>query len=125
MPCRRSAVVLLTVFTLTAAGADWRQFRGPGGLGTSAETGLPTEWSAQKNILWKTRLPGPGTSSPVAVGDRIFLTCYTGYALDPQAPGNMDDLRRHVLCVDRTNGKNVWTKEFKPVLPEHRYVGEG
>ncbi len=85
---------------------DWRQFRGPGGLGTSAETGLPVEWSSHKNIVWTTRLPGPGTSSPVIVGDRIFLTCYTDYAVDADAPGNMADLKRHLVCVDRSERQN-------------------
>jgi outer membrane protein assembly factor BamB len=122
----RAAFVLLCVLGVCAAvGADWRQFRGPGGLGTSAETGLPLEWSSQKNVVWRTRLPGPGGSSPVTVGDRIFLTCYTGYALDPKKPGDMADLRRHVLCVERRGGKIRWAKEIAPVLPEHEYQGEG
>jgi|GEM_PF-6684042 len=35
----------------------------------------------------------------------IFLTCYSGYALDEaKDPGKMDDLRRHVLCVKRRMG---------------------
>ncbi len=123
---RRLPYLFLAVFGVSAlAGADWRQFRGPGGLGTSTEKGLPLEWSSQKNIVWKTPLPGPGTSSPVTIGDRIFLTCYTGYALDTSDPGNMNELKRHVLCVDRKNGKILWTKEFAPVLPEHQYRGEG
>jgi outer membrane protein assembly factor BamB len=105
--------------------ADWTQFRGPGGLGTSAEKNLPVEWSSHKNIVWSTRLPGPGTSSPTIVGDRIFLTCYTGYAVDADAPGKMSDLKRHLVCVDRQSGKILWTKQFDPVLPEHQYAGEG
>jgi outer membrane protein assembly factor BamB len=118
--------VLLCVLGVCAAtGADWRQFRGPGGLGTSAEKGLPLEWSPQKNLVWKTPLPGPGGSSPVTVGDRIFLTCYSGYAVDAKSPGNMADLRRHVLCIERHGGKILWTKEIPPVLPEHKYEGEG
>jgi len=108
-----------------ATAADWSQFRGPGGLGTSAETGLPVEWSSHKNIVWTTRLPGPGTSSPVVVGDHIYLSCYTGYAVNADAPGRMADLKRHLVCVDRANGKILWTKQFDPVLPEHVYAGEG
>src|SRR6266542_2801476 len=117
---RWPAYVLLFVLGVgTAAPADWSQFRGPGGLGTSPEKGLPIEWSSQKNIVWRTRLPGPGGSSPVTAGHRIFLTCYSGYALTPKDPGKMADLRRHALCVDRNSGKILWTKEFEPVLPEH------
>jgi outer membrane protein assembly factor BamB len=118
--------LLFTVGLSTAAvAADWRQFRGPGGLGVSDEKNLPIEWSSQKNVVWKTKLPGPGASSPVTVGGRIFLTCYTGYGLDKKTPGKMDDLRRHLVCVDRATGKILWTKEFVPVLPEHQYQGEG
>jgi outer membrane protein assembly factor BamB len=106
-------------------GADWSQFRGPHGLGTSPEKGLPVHWSAKKNIVWKTRLPGPGTSSPVTVANRIFLTCYTGYAQGDGNPGKMEDLRRHMVCADRKNGKILWSKKFDPVLPEHAYQGEG
>ena len=61
----------------------------------------------------------------MTVGQRVFLTCYSGYAVDQAKPGNMDDLRRHLLCVDRGSGQIRWTKEFPPVLPEHKYAGEG
>ncbi len=37
----------------------------------------------------------------------------------------MEDLRRHVVCLDRTGEKVLWTKGFEPALPEHRYAGEG
>ena len=48
----------------------------------------------------------------MTLGNRIFLTCYTGYALEARNPGKMDDLRRHVLCIGRDSGKIVWSKEF-------------
>jgi outer membrane protein assembly factor BamB len=123
---RRFALTYFLAFGLCSVmGADWTQFRGPDGQGITAEKGLPVTWSAHKNIVWKTPLPGPGTSSPVTAGDRIFLTSYTGYALSRDKPGKMENLRRHVLCVDHRNGQILWSKEFKPVLPEHEYRGEG
>ncbi len=123
---RRTAFVLLVLFGVcNATSADWRQFRGPDGQGVSNEKGLPVEWSAQQNLLWKTRLPGPGSSSPVVVGNRVFVTCYSGYALDTKKPGNMDDLKRHLLCVDQRSGNVLWAKEFAAELPEHVYKGEG
>jgi outer membrane protein assembly factor BamB len=94
-------------------------------MGTSAEKDLPVKWSSHDNLVWKTRLPGPGTSSPVVLGNRIFLTCYTGYAVVAGKPGNVADLRRHLLCIARDSGKVLWTKEFEPLLPEHQYRGEG
>jgi outer membrane protein assembly factor BamB len=117
--------VFLCSLGVSALAADWSEFRGPGGLGTSTETGLPVHWSSEKNVAWKTRLPGAGTSSPITVGNRVFVTCYSGYAVDPKAPGKMQDLRRHVVGVDRKDGSVLWAKEFMPELPEHEYVGEG
>jgi outer membrane protein assembly factor BamB len=101
-------------------GADWTQFRGPGGSGISAETGLPTTWSSKENIVWRTKLPGPGTSSPIVVGKRLYLTCYSGYGLEP-GKGEMDNLMRHLVCIDRAKGEILWTKDFKPTLPESKY----
>ena len=61
---------------LTAAGraSDWPQFRGPGGSATTAEKGLPAEWGSDKNIAWKTTVPGYGWSSPIVWGDKVFVT---------------------------------------------------
>jgi len=114
---------LLTI--AAASAADWRQFRGPDGLGVSDEKGLPVEWSADKNIAWKVKLPGAGASSPVTSGKRVFITCYSGYAMEVKNPGKMDELRRHLICFDRADGKQLWAKEFMPSLPEHKYEGEG
>jgi len=105
---------------VTAIGADWTQFRGPGGSGVSTDTGLPTTWSAKENVVWRTKLPGPGTSSPIVVGKRVYVTCYTGYGLEP-GKGEMDDLMRHLVCIDRAKGEILWTKDFKPKLPESKY----
>jgi outer membrane protein assembly factor BamB len=123
--CRLACCVLFLIGLCTAVGADWRQFRGPGGLGASAEKGLPVKWSSTENIVWRTKLPGPGASSPVTVGNLVFVTCYSGYGLDPKEPGKQEDLRRHLLCVDRLTGNILWTKDFEPSLPEHKYSGEG
>src|SRR5499427_7818607 len=46
-------------------GSNWPQWRGPQSLGVSEEKNLPAEWGADKNIVWKTALPGRGHSSPI------------------------------------------------------------
>ncbi len=114
----------IVIFPCAAMADDWTQFRGPGGLGKSAETGLPVEWSSSRNVVWQADLPGPGASSPICLGDRVFVTCYSGYGLQPNE-GDQQKLRRHVLCFDRAAGKVKWQLEFKPKLPEHNYRGEG
>ncbi len=114
------ASVISMAIADVANAADWKRFRGPDGSAISDEKGLPTEWSESKNIVWKTTLPGPGTSSPITQGDRIYVTAYSGYGLEPDQ-GDMNKLMRHVLCLDRNSGKIVWQKEFKPLLPESTY----
>ena len=121
---RLLAAVLLAGSTVALSAADWTQFRGKGGLGISAETGLPTQWSSGENIAWKAEMPGPGASCPITLGERVFITCYSGYGLEANA-GDQKDLVRHLLCLNRKSGEIVWHKKFEPKLPEHNYRGEG
>jgi len=91
-------------------------------LGVSTEKGLPVTWNAQQNVTWKTELPGPGTSSPIVVGNRIFLTCYTGYNVPGQPGGDMNDLKRFVVCLDRGSGRIQWSQEVASALPEQEKI---
>ena len=100
---------------------DWMQFRGPHGNAVSTDTGLPEKWSERENVLWKTKLPGFGTSSPITVGDAIFVTCYSGYGESAENPGEQSALMRHLVCLDRKTGAVRWTKDVKPALPESKY----
>lgn len=102
-------LVALTAATV-AAEKTWPGFRGPGGLGISAERGLAVEWSGTENVAWKTDLPGPGGSSPVVWNDRIFITCYSGYGLDESDPGDPADLKRHLVCLNRDDGRIIWDR---------------
>ncbi len=69
-------------------GDDWPQFRGPGGAGVSSEKALPLEWSADKNVQWKVKIPGIGWSSPIVWGDKVFVTsAYTENQKKPRAGG--------------------------------------
>lgn len=112
--------VMLTTAFLTSVpqqtqAADWSQFRGPSGNGVSQTTGLPTEWSSEKNIVWKAKLPGHGSSSPVLFGDQVFVTSYTGYGLTEEDNGNPSDLRLHVISVNRDSGEIMWDESVSPI----------
>lgn len=102
--------VIVVLWIQVGAAADWPQFRGADRCGVSEEIGLPLEWSAKTNIAWRAELPGPGSSSPIIFGDRVYVTCYSGYGLDVKAPGVLADLERHLVCVDRATGKVQWTR---------------
>jgi hypothetical protein len=124
LKCRRSIVVQLciVIFLGQALFAEnWPQFRGPDGLGISQEQNLPVSWSETENVLWKTKMPGYGASSPIALNGKLYITCYSGYGMGRNR-GRMEDLRLHVVCVNSTNGQIIWNKQIKPVLPESKTV---
>lgn len=100
-------VAFLTL-ALAAFADNWPAWRGPDGTGHSKETNLPVEWSAEKNIRWKAKLPGPGNSSPIVWGDRVFVT----QALDVDMKANIAK-RRAVLCFDKKDGKQLWERSLE------------
>ena len=106
--------------------SDWTRFRGPNGTGISPDADpLPTAFGEKENLQWKVALPGAGVSCPIVVGEKVFVSCYSGYGVDRQNPGNMKDLKRHLVCFDRASGKTLWEKTIDAVLPEDEYVGMG
>lgn len=79
--------------------ADWACWRGPDGLGVSAEKTAPLAWSKEKGIVWKAEVPGKGASSPIVVGDRVYLTTQTS------------ENGLHLLAYDRKTGAVAWDRE--------------
>lgn len=119
----KTTILSLAALSITLTAADWPQFRGPLANGVTMETGLPLEWSEKKNMLWRTELPGPGSSSPIVSGDRVFLTCYSGYGTNIQNPGELSELKRHALCLDRKSGKILWDHAIAASSPDKPYQG--
>lgn len=116
----------IAALSVTFAQADWLRFRGPNGTGISSDSKPAlTKWSPTENIKWKVALPGSGASSPIVVGEKAFVTCYSGYGIDRGKPGNIKDLKRHLVCVDRSSGEIAWTKTIDAAQPEDPYSGMG
>ncbi|MGJ8694720.1 MAG: PQQ-binding-like beta-propeller repeat protein [Verrucomicrobiaceae bacterium] len=92
---------LLTLFlALQATASDWPQWRGPTMDNHAAADAAPvTEWSPDKNVLWKTDLPGLGHSTPIVVGAQIFLTT-----------GDTEKGTQSLISINRASGKIQWTK---------------
>jgi outer membrane protein assembly factor BamB len=115
-----------SVFGQDAAASDWDRFRGPNGTGVSADTDpLPTTFDESENLQWKTALPGAGVSCPIVVCENAFVTCYSAYGLNRQDSGSIDDLKRHLVCIDRRTGKTLWEKTIAAVQPEDPYSRMG
>lgn len=106
-----AAVAAVSTLPSLVRAEDWPEFRGPQRQGQSSATGLPTEWNGadNKNVMWKAAVPGVGWSSPVVIGDRIYLTTAvpTGGEEKPEA-----DRSLRALCLGAADGKILWDKEI-------------
>jgi len=124
----KKLTVIITLILLLAGNnssyaSDWTGFRGPGMRGHSQDTGLALSWSDTENIQWKAPLPGPGSSSPIIIGNKILITCYSGYGLDRDNPGDPSQLKRHLVCIRAGDGKVLWDQSMGAVQPELPYKG--
>lgn len=97
-------VVFGCAMLLTAAAADWPQWRGPARDGISKETGLLQEWPAEgPTLLWQKPGLGDGYSTPAVVGERIFLVSNKG----------LED--EYVQALDVKNGEQFWSTRIGKV----------
>jgi outer membrane protein assembly factor BamB len=85
-----------------APAADWPQFRGANGTGVSAEKNLPVGFTDKDGVRWKSEIPGRGVSSPVVVGNKVFVS---------SSSGTRDD-RLHLLAFDTATGKKLWHRQL-------------
>ena len=96
--CLSPLLLILGVFGHFSYAENWPQFRGPRGDGTSHEKNVPTRWSQNENIAWKTAPRGTGHSSPVVWENSVFLTSAT------------ENGERLLARIDATSGKLLWDK---------------
>ena len=89
-------VLLLLVVANLSEAEDWPRFRGPNGAGVVDGT-VVGEPSLKDNLMWKTAVPR-GHSSPVIVGDRIYLTA-------------VEDEKLFTLALDRKTGRVLWRRQ--------------
>lgn len=89
-------IVFLTFPLAVVAEEEWTRFRGPNGTGHSKSTGLPTTWGEKSNVVWKTPIHDKGWSSPVVLGNQVWLTT-----------AREDGKEQWAICIDRDSGKVV------------------
>lgn len=96
---RKPALALAGALAFAVPGRadNWPAWRGPEGTGVSRETHLPTRWSRTENIRWRAPLPDRGNSTPIAWGNRVFIT----QAIEHEG-------RRTVMGFDRADGRLLW-----------------
>ena len=75
-------IIFFSVITIFLWGMDshsdsekyWHQWRGPQASGVSPHGDPPIEWNENKNVRWKTEIPGQGHATPIVWDDTVFVT---------------------------------------------------
>ncbi|MGL4595738.1 MAG: PQQ-binding-like beta-propeller repeat protein [Thermoguttaceae bacterium] len=110
--------VLVLCFSMSwICAEEWKNWRGNTFNGRSNETNLPTNWSEESNILWKTAIPAWGASTPIVLGDSIFFTTHEN---DSSPEGRMA-----ILHLNKTTGNIVWKREVAKGRAPRAGDGEG
>ncbi len=90
---------IFVFLAICSLAADWPGWRGPTGDGRAPDTGYPLVWSESEKIKWKSPLEGTGHSSPIVVGDKLFVT------------GCVEAKKERVLyCLHALTGKKLWER---------------
>ncbi|WP_176159661.1 PQQ-binding-like beta-propeller repeat protein [Prosthecobacter debontii] len=114
---------LLPLFFLSAvSAADWPRFLGPTGAAAVSGAEIPLTWSASQNMAWKYTSPGPGSSSPIVVGDKVLFTSWSGYG-DKEGADDPSKLQRHLVCLNLADGSRVWEAIVASAAREDLYEG--
>lgn len=115
-----------------ATADNWPGFRGPGVMGQSSGTNLPETWSPDRNIAWKTAIPGTGWSSPAIWEGRVYITTVVsegteedhkkGLYLRGEREKSAQVHHWRVYALDLKDGKELWMREVhtgSPTNPRH------
>lgn len=113
----------------TRGSAEWPQWRGPANTGVAVAR-VPVTWGDTQHVRWKIEIPGRGFSTPVAAGDRLFLTTAIPTGTTPAASGGSgpgggagagQEHSLQVLAVDRASGKILWQQTAATTVPHEGY----
>lgn len=123
-----TSLILGAAVLNAAAQNNWPQFRGEQSLGISTNPNLPTTWSTNLNVAWKTTVPGYGWSSPIVWGDKIFLTSVVRDGeVEPPKKGLYFGGERKTPTTNTQHwlvyafawdtGKKLWEREVHAAVP--------
>ncbi len=107
--------LLLAAVSLSA---DWRQWRGPTNNGVAA-TAAPEKFSSDEGVKWRIPIEGRGFSTPIVLGERMFLTTATPVA--PEGEFDSGEQKFIVMALDKNTGKTIWEKTATTATPHEGY----
>ncbi|QEF98319.1 hypothetical protein Mal15_23710 [Stieleria maiorica] len=112
MPRSLIAAICLFAATNQLPAADWPAFLGPEGAARSSDV-VPTTWSNSENLAWKVDLPGTGSSSPIIIGDHLYVVTRRSGTIIFKPGDSFGPLARNVIEDDETVSQTIHE-------PDHR-----
>ena len=129
------AITCLCLVSALSSRSDecpWPGWRGLSKQGAVVGATCTTHWATNRNVCWKSAIPGEGHSSPIVWGNRVFVTTAVGEGKEAylkvgrygQSPDNPEDYPHHyrLYCIDRDSGEIVWERTAfsgKPKVSRH------
>ena len=125
-----SAVLLGGMFSANKLLADWPQFRGPVGNGYLGKLTHPAQWSMKENLAWIQSIPGGGWSSPIIVGNRVFVTTtvdskntkplgHAGGVRNMRGKKPTEPFDFKLICLSLEDGSVKWKRSLAREQPKY------
>jgi outer membrane protein assembly factor BamB len=116
---RLIAVLVCVAAAMVRVEGQWPQFRGPTGDGNAAGASLPLTWSESENVRWRTAVHGRAWSSPVILGNQVWMTTAAedgrelfAVALDQNSGTIVHDLK--IFQIDRPQEAHPFNSYASP-----------
>lgn len=136
-----AAAVSASLIHAESPDAHWPEWRGPSATGAAPTGDPPIEWSETKNVRWKVKLGGLGSSTPIIWGDRVYVT--TAVDSGKTAPKGVDNrpeserqanpdgtppekiYRFEVIALNRDDGTEAWRTVVNEAQPHEGHHQTG
>ncbi|MFV0268974.1 MAG: PQQ-binding-like beta-propeller repeat protein [Draconibacterium sp.] len=98
-------IVFLVLFSCSSNTQNWTHFRGSDMNGHANVEKAPLHWNDTENVVWEVPVKGVGWSSPVVLGNQVWLTS-----------AEEDGTKFYTFCFDLKTGKlldekNIFTSD--------------
>jgi len=113
-----TAAALSALLLTSALNADWRQWRGPTNNGVAASA-APERFSPTEGVKWRISIEGRGFSTPIVVGERMFLT--TAVPAGENGAADAGGQKFLVIALDKNTGQVIWEQVATTAAPHEGY----
>lgn len=104
------------------ASDDWPHWRGPSANGVAAGP-APRDFGDGEHVRWRVEVPGRGMSTPILLGERLFVTTAVPSEPTEASAGTSapEEQSFEVHALERATGKPLWRAVARVATPHEGY----